>query len=67
MPRIQRPSHGDRNKGLYNLLVIAQAWPEDRAHIREAGGETLRYLADNSIVFNVRDPARELLALVETP
>ena len=65
--QIQRPSHGDRNKGIYNLLEIAQKWPEDRAHIRNSGGATLRYLADNSIVFNVRDPARELLALVETP
>ena len=65
--QIRRPSHGDRNKGVYNLLGIAQARPENRAYIREAGGDALRYLADNSIVFNVRDPARELLALVETP
>ena len=65
--QIRRPSHGDRNKGVYNLLEIAQAWPEDRGYIRDAGGDALRYLADHSIVFNVRDPARELLALVETP
>src|SRR6185436_8290746 len=27
------PGHGDRNKGLYNLLAIAQARPEDRSYI----------------------------------
>lgn len=65
--QIERPSHGDRNKGLYNLLFIAQAWPADRGFIRSRGGTSIRYLAENSIVFNVQGPARELLALVDPP
>ncbi len=63
--QIQRPSHGDRNKGVYDLLFMAQASPADCKYIRRRGTEPIHYLADNSIVFNVRDPAQELLALVE--
>ena len=63
--QIERPSHGDRNKGLYNLLAIAKASPADRDYIRRHAGEPVRYLAQNSVVFNVRGPARELVALVD--
>jgi hypothetical protein len=62
---IGRPSHGDRNKGLYNLLFIAKAWPVERVQMRRRGGEAIRYLAENSILFNVQGPAQELLALIE--
>jgi hypothetical protein len=62
---IGRPSHGDRNKGLYNLLEIAHARPDDRGYIRSRGTESIRYLAENSIVFNVKGPAEELLALLD--
>jgi len=63
--QIERPSHGDRNKGLYNLLGIAKAWPDDRGYIRSHGGEPIRYLTENSVIFNVQGPARELLALID--
>ena len=63
--QLARPSHGDRNKGIYNLLGIANAWPSDRGNIRAHGGESIRYLAENSILFNVKPPAQELLALVD--
>ena len=62
--QIQRPGHGDRNKGLYDLLAMAKESPEDRWWIRRHGIEPIRYLARNSIVFNVKGPAEELLALV---
>jgi hypothetical protein len=62
---IVRPSHGDRNKGLYNLLEIAKARPDDRGYIRSHGTESIRYLAENSIIFNVKGPAEELLALLD--
>ncbi len=62
--QIQRPGHGDRNKGLYDLLAMAKASPDDRAWIRRHGIEEIRYLAENSIIFNVKGPAEELLALV---
>jgi len=62
--QIQRPSHGDRNKGLYDLLAMANASQDDRAYIRRRGVEPIRYLAENSIVFNVKGPAEELSALV---
>jgi len=52
---------------VYDLLFMAQASPADCEYIRRRGTEPIRYLADNSIVFNVRDPAKELLALVEPP
>ncbi len=61
------PSHYDRNKGLYNLLAIAQAQPDERGYILEHGGDSIRYLGENSILFNVRDPARDLLALLGSP
>jgi hypothetical protein len=63
--QIERPSHGDRNKGLYNLLAIAKASPADRGYMRRHAGEPIRYLAQNSVVFNVQGPARELLALID--
>lgn len=62
--QIERPSHGDRNKGLYNLLGIAKARPTDRGFLWKHGERPIRYLADNSIVFNVQGPARELIALL---
>lgn len=63
--QIEQPSHGDRNKGLYNLLEIANARPDDREFIRSRGAESIRYLAENSIVFNVQGPARELIGLID--
>lgn len=62
--QIQRPNHGDRNKGLYNLLMMAKASPDDRTYIRRHGIESIRYLAQNSILFNVKGPAEELSAIV---
>jgi hypothetical protein len=62
---IGRPSALDRNKGLYNLLEIAKTRPDDRGYIRSCGTGTIRYLAENSIIFNVKGPAEELLALLD--
>jgi len=62
--QLDRPGHGDRNKGIYNLLAIAQARPDDRGYILEHGGESIRYLSENSILFNVQGPAHDLLALL---
>ncbi len=61
---IQRPSHGDRNKGLFDLLAIAKAWPADKAYIKRRGGAAIKYLEDNSILFNVQGAADELLELL---
>ena len=62
--QIERPSHGDRNKGIYNLLEIAKAMPQGPTYLWR-GREPIRYLAENSILFNVQGPARELLDLVD--
>lgn len=62
---LDRPSHGDRNKAVYGLLNIARAHPEDHANVLESAGEALARLAERSILPNVRDPARDLLALLE--
>jgi hypothetical protein len=64
--QIQRPGHGDRNKAVYSLLEIAKASPADRSYMRRHGGEPIRYLAENSVIFNVQGPAQELLALIDT-
>ena len=48
-------------------MAIAQARPEDRSYILEHGGESIRYLSENSILFNVQGPARDLLALLGSP
>lgn len=61
---LDRPTHGDRNKAVYGLLNMARAHPEDRVYIRERAGQALARLAAGSILSNVRDPARELLALL---
>lgn len=62
---LERPSHADRNKAVYGLLNLAKARPEDRAHVLESAGESLARLAEQSILTNVRDPAKELLALLQ--
>jgi hypothetical protein len=61
------PGHGDRNKGLANLMAIAQARPDDRGYILDHAGDSLRYLSENSILFNVQGPAHDLLALLDSP
>ena len=63
--QVGRPSHGDRNKGLYNLFEIARTVPDDRDYIGSRGSESIRYLAENSVLFNVQGPAKDLLALLD--
>ncbi len=63
--QLRRPSHADRNKAVYGLLHIMQAFPADGPAIAAAAQEELRMLARDSVLFNVGDPARELIALLE--
>lgn len=63
--QLGRPSHGDRNKGIYNLLLLVQAFPEDLAYVRAKGQSAIRYLAETSVLSNVQGPAKELLQLID--
>ena len=61
VPQLDWPSHGDRNKAIYALLNLSKDDPEAVAYIGKKAGDRIRYIAENSILFNVRDPAREML------
>ena len=63
--QLRRPSHADRNKATYGLLHIAEAWPQDLPRIAELAGDTLRAIARDSILSNVRGPAEDLVELIE--
>lgn len=62
--QLDRPSHGDRNKAVYNLLIIAQKFPDDRSYIKTKGLSLIRYISGASILSNVKDPALQLLKLL---
>jgi hypothetical protein len=64
--QLDRPSHGDRNKALFNLFFIAQKFPEDLAYIKEKGLPLITYIADTSILSNVGETAKELLAILNS-
>lgn len=59
--QLTRPSHSDRNKAAYGLLLLLEAWPEDAPAVSAAARTELEVIARDSVLFNVRDPAREVL------
>jgi hypothetical protein len=63
--QLDRPSFGDRNKSLYNLLAIAQKFPEDRDFISEQGLALIQSIADASVLPNVGGTARDLLKVLK--
>jgi hypothetical protein len=65
IPQLSRPSHGDRNKAIYALSMLAEKDDDSLDYIMSKAGKQIRYIADNSILFNVRDPAKELLKSFE--
>ena len=62
--QLDRPSHGDRNKAIYNLLMMIKKFPEDSAYIKEKGLRLITYISQASVLSNVRDPALEILTLI---
>ena len=62
--QLNRPSHGDRNKAIYNLLFLAQKFPQDSGYMKEKGLALIQYIAETSVLSNVRDPAKDLLKLL---
>ncbi len=62
--QLDRPSHGDRNKAIYNLLSLAHTFPSDRPYIKTNGLSVIEYTSQTSVLSNVRDPATELLKLL---
>ncbi len=62
--QLDRPSHGDRNKALFNLVFLVKAHPEEAVRIREKAGPSLRYIAARSILPNVGPVAGELMKLI---
>jgi hypothetical protein len=65
--QLDRPSHGDRNKAIYNLLAIAKIFAVDRPYIKKHGFQIIESISKSSVLDNVRDPALELLKLITTP
>ena len=66
LTQLDRPSGTDRNKAIYGLLRLAQSFEVDRTHIAQGGLDIIRDMERNSVMNNqVRNPARELLDLVE--
>ena len=63
--QLERPAHGDRNKALYNLLALAKSKPSLKEDISKQVGSFTRYLYKNSILSNIKDPAKELLELIK--
>jgi hypothetical protein len=61
--QLTRPSRADRNKSLYALLFLSQGFEADRDWILETFRDELETVAEQSILSNVGDVARELLAL----
>lgn len=59
-----RPSHGDRNKALYNLIELAQKHKPLRVYIKTGGEKLITYIAKTSVLSNVAGAAEELLKLI---
>jgi len=64
--QLDRPSFGDRNKAIFNLVALASRFPEDRPYLKEKGFSLIDSIATNSILENVRDPAAQLLKLLNS-
>lgn len=62
--QLDRPSHGDRNKALFNLFEILKHRPELTQYIKEKGQPLIQYTADTSVLSNVGGLAKEILALL---
>lgn len=62
--QLERPSHGDRNKAIYNVLHLLQSYPEIAPYVKRVALRQIRCLAEDSILFNVKDPAVEVLKLI---
>lgn len=63
--QLDRPSFGDRNKALFNLVEILKSKPQLVSYIRKSGLPLIRYLAENSILSNVSGPAKDILTQLE--
>lgn len=55
------PSHGDRNKAISGLMMLAKRHPEIRDRVLREAGDRLRVIAETSVIPNVAGPARSLL------
>lgn len=60
--QLDRPSHGDRNKALYNLLEILSSKPGMRSYVKKNGLSLIQYVADNSVLSNVSGAAKDLVS-----
>lgn len=59
--QITYPSHGDRNKAISGLMMLAQRNPEIRDRVLREAGDRLRVIAETSVIPNVAGPAQALL------
>jgi hypothetical protein len=64
--QLDRPTFADRNKAIFNLLLIAQKFPQDRPHIKSKGGTLIKYISTVSVLDNVKGIAIEVLKMLES-
>jgi len=62
--QLERPTHGDRNKAIFCLLEIAKSDEKTLPYIKKYSLPEIKYLSKSSILYNVQDPAIELLKLI---
>ena len=59
------PTHGDRNKALYSIKEILEEHPTLISAINSECKSRISYLSKVSILENVKEPAKEILAILE--
>ncbi|MGE4349221.1 MAG: hypothetical protein AB7D28_05615 [Candidatus Berkiella sp.] len=60
----QLPTHGDRNKALFSLKEIIEAHPHLGSTFSSACKNNLIYLSEMSILDNIKEPANDILAII---
>lgn len=59
--QLRRPGHGDRNKSIIALAELLKKFPQEREYIISNFGDDIRAIAEQSILSNVGDVAKNVL------
>jgi hypothetical protein len=60
--QLERPSHGDRNKALFAIFNLLNAFPENASYVKARGLQAIKRISEQSILDNVKGLADEILA-----
>jgi hypothetical protein len=58
------PTHGDRNKALYSIQEILEKHPKLISAINSECSSNISYLSEVSILENIQEPAKDILAIL---